>query len=319
MADLVYERRKAVYCKIESTRGVDANPSAATDGVLLREDELQLNPTDIEFVPRSIVRAFYGSFKQVVAAKWVTAQVSLEMAGVGGPGPASPTPGYDALLRAGGLQRVVTPGTQVAWSPVSTGFETLSFAWNQDGRLHKMLGTVCESVVWTANVNEIPRITFNLLGAYVPVVDQALPNPDLSAYLEPLTVGSANTGTFALHGYAACMNQLSITKTNTTARRNLVNCNQQARVSNHEITGQAQIEGTRVADFDPWSRVASGQLGALAFEHGTVAGNIVGLSAGNVQLTNISRAPEDDIEHLNVDLSIQPGAAGNDDLTYLAK
>lgn len=319
MPELISARRKTVALKIESTKGVDAAPSVAADALLLRGENIELQPLDQETVERTLTRAYFGGFEQLPAANWVRATVQLEMAGFGTAGPASPIAGYDAALRVAGLQRAVTPGVQVAYSPVSTALETATMKWNQDGRLHTMLGGVAESIRWRWAVNEIPTIELSLVGAYADTADSPFSIPDVSAYQRPLTVGAQNTAAFTLHGFAGCLQSLEITKANTVALRNLVNCNQNAHVANHAMTGAVELEGNLVADFDWYARIKAATLGALAIEHGTAAGNIVGFSAGQVQLLNPSHPENDDISHIAMDLSILPSVAGNDDGTYLVK
>lgn len=319
MPDPVFERRQAIYAKVEATPGVNANPSPATDGVLCVTDDIQLTPLDQETEERTLVRPFFGAFHQLIAANWVRATIPIECAGFGTAGPASPTPGYDALLRSGAMQRAVSPGTNVAFSPVSTNLETVTLAWNQDGRIHVMVGAVAENVRWVYEQNRRPRLVFDMHGAYVDVADSPLSIPDVSAYQEPLTVGSVNTTAFSLHGYPACMARLEIVKANTVSRRNLVNCEQHVHVANSQTTGSVEMEGVRVADFDWFARIKSGQLGALALTHGITAGNIVEHAAGNVQIINPGRRPVDDIEHMTADLIFEPGAAGNDEHTFIVR
>jgi hypothetical protein len=95
-------RKRALLVKLESAYGTDPTPAAATDAVLAAALDPS-SPLDQEFVERTLVRHFYGGFEQLPTRNYAGVQVDLEMAGFGSAGPASPTAGYDALMRSAAL------------------------------------------------------------------------------------------------------------------------------------------------------------------------------------------------------------------------
>jgi hypothetical protein len=70
------------------------------------------------------------------------------------------------------------------------------------------------------------------------------------------------------------------------------------RLSDREVTGKIDPEANTIATFDPFSRLFAGTTGNLALTIGSTAGNIVKVTAPNVQLTKYG---EGDREGLTVD------------------
>lgn len=312
---MLRKQRLVALCKLEAAYGVDAAPDPATDALQLREEDLKLVPLEIDSVERSIVRHFFGAFQQLVAAKWARVTVSIEGAGFGSAGPATPTPGYDALLRCGAMQRAITPGTKVDYTPISDALPSATFKWYQDGTLHTLLGAVAENVRFGWSVNQRPFIAFDLIGVHVAPSDVALPGPNLAGYQKPVVVNGANTSVFTLHGYAAPMQSLEVTIANRVAKRNLVNSAQKVVVVNRAVTGKVNFESVKLSEKDYWTPIAAGTLGALALTHGPAANRQV-FTGSNVQIANPQFEDVDEIKHTVCDLIFTPSVAGNDELTY---
>jgi hypothetical protein len=156
-------RRQSVLAKLETTYGTDAVPVAGTDGVLLANPSIPDYKLVQEYVERQGLRAYHGAKEQIPTKKYATIALMQELAGFGTAGPASPTPGYDALLRACGLSRTITASTKVDYTPVSTAHESATVVWNADGLNHKITGAR-GSLKISMNNNEIPMLTYDLMG-----------------------------------------------------------------------------------------------------------------------------------------------------------
>lgn len=305
--------RKVLLAKLDVTYGVDPVPAAATDAVLVRD--VKCTPLEIQYADRRLVRAYLGAFQQLVAQKAVSVMVELEVAGFGSAGPASPTAGYDALLRMSGLQRAISAGVKIDYTPISTAFESGTLYFYQDGTLHKVTGARAKSFKMVMKRNEIPVYQIEFWGLYNTPTDVALPTPTVSAFVTPVVVNADNTTALALHGYAACVESLELDLGIESAFRNLINCTNNVRIIDRDVKGKIVLEAETVATKDWWTLVANATLGAFTVTHGPATNRVL-VSGNNVQLTNPSFEEQDKLVHLGLDLRWLPGATGNDEVTF---
>ncbi|MGB1560804.1 MAG: phage tail tube protein [Sinimarinibacterium flocculans] len=305
-------RNRLILVKRESIYATDPTPAPATDAVLIRS--LNPQPLQQQTVDRTLVRGHYGAFEKLPTMGMVSLEIEMELAGFGTAGPATPTPGYDALLRACGFAQTVDPGVSVTYTPVSTGFESCTIYFYQDGTLHKAVG--CRGTVTLAlTKNEIPVYRFQMQGLFQPVLDVPLPAPNFAAYQQPRVVNSQNTTGVSLHGFAnACLSSLEVSLNNQLVHRNLVNCTEEMLITDRQPAGRMVIEATTVAAKDWYAAVRTAALGALAISHGP-ATNRVSIAGGVVQVTEPSFEEEDGIVMLSLGLQFVPTSAGNDELT----
>jgi hypothetical protein len=308
-------RRQSVLAKLETTYGTDAVPVAGTDGVLLANPSIPDYKLVQEYVERQGLRAYHGAKEQIPTKKYATIALMQELAGFGTAGPASPTPGYDALLRACGLSRTITASTKVDYTPVSTAHESATVVWNADGLNHKITGAR-GSLKISMNNNEIPMLTYDLMGRYNAVTDVAFAAPTVTAYQRPQAVSPDNTSAFTLHGFGtACLQSFEFDMGYELSFRNLVQCTENAFPRDRVSKGKVTLEATTVAQKDWFAAVRAGTLAGFTITHGTTAGNKVVFSGSNVQLLNPVYGDDEENLMLTMDLLWVPGSAGNDEFT----
>lgn len=308
MAGGLLQRNAALLVKIETTYGTDAVPTGAANAVLV--SDLKMRPMDMETVSRNLIRPFLGSSEQMPTKIYNGCEFSAELAGSGAAGTA---PALGALLRACGFAETVTAGVEVAYAPVSTGFESVTFYVNLDGVLHKGLGAR-GTVSLSLKNNDRPLAKFNFTGLFVPVADGALPAVNFAAWKKPLPVNRTNTPTFTLHGYAAMVDDLQVDLGNQVVYRGLIGGAESVRLVDRKATGSVLMEAVKVADKDWWTSIRNVVTGPLALVHGLVAGNIVEVEAPNVQIHTPDYQEQDGILMLSGKLAFTPGATGNDEL-----
>lgn len=320
----IFVKRRALLVKREVTPGVDSLPVAATDGVLLRS--LDVVPIEINTVDRTLVRAFFGAFQQITVGKMVKITAELEVAGFGTAGPATPTPGYDTLLRICGHSRTIVatvPGPPVVpgrvdYRPISTGFDAATIYFYQDGTLHR---AVCcrGEMSMELNLDQIPVYKFEIMGLYAGVpTDTAMVTPTLTAYQTPLAVGASNTTLAKFLGANAtgiALQSLSVKLGNNLVYRDLVNTDELVRLVNRQTTGSFTIEAPMLAERDVYSLVLNNTLTSIDITHGTVVGNRVRFVSDFVQVVNPKFSESDEIVMLSGDLRFVPSTAGNDEYT----
>lgn len=306
----------AALAKRETAYGTDAAPTAAADGVLLHD--FDLTPLDQEYVDRTLVRHFFGAPEQIPTRSFARAQFMVELAGFGAAGPATPTAGLSALLRANGLSQTIAASVDVQYAPISGSFDSATIWTYIDGLAHKITGA---RGTWgfDMTVNEIPYLTFDMVGRYVAVADLPMISPTLTAYQTPKVVNSANTTGFQLHSMTtALLRSMSFRANNEIALRNLVGSSDEILIVNRAPEANFDIEQTLVATKDWFAAIKAGTIGNLAITHGPATNQVV-FTSSRLQLIEPDYDIVDNILHLTTGGRFVPSAAGNDDYLLTIK
>ena len=305
-------RLRTLFAKREVTYGTDPTPTGAADAVLLRS--IKVSPLMQESVDRTLVRPYYGGFEKLPTKAKLQFDIELEAVGFGTAGPASPTAGYDALLRICGLSRTVNAGVSVVYTPTSLTFDSATLYFYQDGTLHKALG--CRgNLAINFTLDQIPVYKLTIWGLYGGVTDVALPAATLTSYQTPEVVNAINTTALNIHGFTtAALRSLEVNLNNQLVHRDLVNTTQEILLTDRLTQGSLQIEATTVAAKDWWTLVRNATLGVLSVQHGT-AGKRIKLDSPRLQLLAPDFADQDNIVEMPMQLSFVPSSAGNDEIT----
>lgn len=309
-------KKKLALAAIESTYGTDAAPGSA-DAVLTHN--LDITPLEADYVARELDRHNFGGEEEIPVGVHVTASFEVELAGAGSK--ATP-PGYGPLLRACGLAETVvdsdSDGTddQVEYSPVSTGFESVTLYTYWAGNLHAIVGAR-GTFSLSFSPQGIPRLSFNFTGLWQDPSATTPPAPDFSAFQQPLAVSDAND-TFSLHGQSPVMRELSVDLGMEVNYQNVVG-QENVAITDRAVTGSCNIDAPLISTYDWFATAKNAQLGALSHVHGTTAGNIVEVAAPNVQVKSPSYGEDNGIRTLEMDLALVPTDAGDDEFKLITR
>jgi hypothetical protein len=186
----------------------------------------------------------------------------------------------------------------VRYRPVSTGFESATIYFNNDGILHKATGC---------------RGTFSIYNA---PTDTAAPATTYSDQATPLIFKAGSTSAVSVLGYAdCCLMSVNLDIANEIVYRELVGCTKQVLITNRAPAGEVVIEAPTIAAKDYFSIANNDTTGLLTFMHGTTAGNQVTMLAPIVDILNPTYSDSDGIQMLNLPYVAIPSSAGNDELT----
>lgn len=297
----------ACLAKIEATYGIDSVPTAAANAIQL--SDVTFTPVAGEEVKRDILRPYLGNQGTLFVADYTELKCKVEIAGSGAPGTA---PGFGPLLRACSIAEVITATTSAAYNPISSGQEAVSIYFVRDGVKHVMLGARGTATLSLAP-KEIPQFEFTLRGLCGPITDAAMPAAVYTGYQTPLVVSVANTPTWTLHDYATIAESLSIDLANTVEPRILVN-KESIEVTDRQATGTMVVQATSLAEKDWFSIYRAHTRGTLSIVHGKTAGNIVEISAPQVQIGRPTEGQTQGILNYSLPLLLCTGG-GNDELT----
>lgn len=97
-----FVRSTVILLKEETEYGVDAEPSSATDALLISDAAIETNFT---MVDRNVLRQYFGASDQACGSSHVKISFSVELSAAGTKGA---TPAWDTVLRCCGWGKVTT-------------------------------------------------------------------------------------------------------------------------------------------------------------------------------------------------------------------
>lgn len=304
-------RKRTILAKTEVTYGTDPTPTGAANAILLRN--LNVTPMNAELAQRDLIRPYLGNSDSLVAAKSVALDFEVEMAGSGAAGTA---PAYGPLLRACGMSETVNASTSVVYTPVSTGFKSVTIYFNIDGILHKILGAM-GSVELTINTKQIPVLKFSMQGLYSAPTDTAAPTAVYTGFMVPEVANTTNTTAFSLLSYSGILSSLSFNVNNQVNYRTLIGL-EEIIIVDRKPSGVAVIELPTIAAKDYYAAASEGTTGALSILHGGTTGYKVQIDAPRLVLQNPSLQDDSGVAMLSIPFVVTPDS-GNDDFTITVK
>jgi len=277
MADPIAAESKVLLAKIEGTYGSDPAPTGAANAILATG--FQVSPMEAEEASRDLERPYRGGQEQVPVAIRGVMTFSTELAGSGAAGTA---PAWGPLARACGMAETINAGVDVSYAPISASYESVTIHFWQGPTRHVFLGCRGTATI-TVPAQAIPRIRWTFTGIWTQPSDQAPATPTLTAFQEPLVATTVNTPVFTVDAVSLVLRQLSFDLANQVEPRFLIGADAVVIVDSAELIS-ATIEATPLATFNPFSLAYQRTKVAVALTHGTVAGNIVAISAPTSQV-----------------------------------
>lgn len=221
------------------------------------------------------------------------------------------------------------------YTPVSTGFESITLYMYFDGVLHRLTAGRGTFTV-DGPGGELGNFSFTMTGNYEVVTDAALPaatfepqvpqqvelarlivNPDedLTAAPSDLTTAPNNCGTYEnqLNGEIddLCAASFSLDLGNTVSPRECINDPDAFKgvvITERNMTGSFDPELELVATHDFWNILATADVLAWEARVGTTRGNVVRFESDSVQYGGLSYADRDGLRVLEVDLQFSATA-----------
>jgi hypothetical protein len=267
-------KSKIVLVKSEGPDyAVDPAPTGALDAMLLTD--VQLQPMEGEEVSRNLELPYMGAQETFVTAVRAVLTGSFELVGSGTAG--TPPP-WAPMLRACGVAQVVTATTSVEYSPVSDDHESVGIHFWIGPSRHILLGAKGTGVI-TMNAQGIPVCRVTLTGLFVLPADQARPVVDLSKFQLPQIATKANTPGLTIAGVSFVMRSFELNLNNDVQPRMLVGVERIVIVDRNE-TLRTTVEAVPYAIYNPFQRALLNTRAAVVLEHGTIAGKLVTIRAG---------------------------------------
>ena len=260
-------RREVILAKIEATYNTDPVPVAGTDAILVEEPTWANEAT--RMIERPAIRASLGMLAQVYGGSMRTIGFTVE---VKGSGTADVPPELAVLLRACGFAETIVAATSVTYDPVSTGIDSITIYYFQDGILLKLTGArgVCTG---TFETGALGKLQFTFTGHILAETDVALPSPTYDSTVPAPVINTP----FALGAFSAVVSQLAFDMGNQVSAvpdMAAVDGFGEVRITGRDVIGSFDPESTLIATHDFFSEWKNGTVQALTSGLiGSVAGN----------------------------------------------
>ncbi len=303
-------RKQMILAKIEETYGTDPVPAEGLNAILT--SNLTRTMYDGNRVQRNVDLPYMGNDFSINTAPFVTVSFDVELAASGTAGTA---PQFGCLLRACGLDEDIVSSTSVTYAPVSGSFESVTFYYNYDGEMQKIIGARGTATINMAR-GQLPTISFTFTGRYAKPTAVTQYDPTYTAAV-PFPFSSYNTTTFSLHSQAVYGESFSLDLGCSVVHRNLAGFDG-VLITDRAPAGSCMFEAVSIATKDFFAAAESHRgavtAGALSIVHGVGSGKICTISSSKVQI-GITESESDNIRMFNADLIFVPTDSGNDEFS----
>lgn len=316
-----YARNMALMAKVETTAGTEAAPSALTDGLLIAGD-INIEPLVITAAERNLMLPYFGGSMSLLAMVSTKVSFSVELAGSGTAGTAAAW--SSLLLGCAMAQSALTAPVRVEHTPVSSSLKTLTLHLNDDGVLHKLIGSM-GSCKLAMKKGETPKLSFDFIGSYSPVTAVAMPALTLSAWKVPLPMAKANVTDITLGctysagalsgGTVYQSNGLEIDLGNKSSFFSTLG-SERAEISDRDSTCSFELELTAAQEVQAISDMRDNSTTGIGFTIGSVSGAKLLIFAPALQRTAIKKASNDGIRMIGFDGKLTP-VSGNDEIRII--
>lgn len=307
---------KILASKKEAVYATDAAPTLAENAILTRN--FSAKPIEADRLDRNLDGRGFGATASAPSNERQTISYETEIAGAGAAGTA---PAWMELLEGCGMAApVLTAGVDAVQRMAAAGSVMSSLTQHHwiDDQLRKMVGSRGTfSIDMTANAYAFLAFSFTgIIPDLDPFTVAAAGEATIDRWKDPVEVNNVNT-MLTLDAFALVTRSLRIDANVPVTMRNLVGA-RYVRRGNHNATGRLSVEAPSVGAKDLYAIMRSGARVPLLATHGTVAGNIVEVSAPKIQITDITERDEDGLLMWDMDLLLTI-EDGQDDLVLTAR
>jgi len=285
--------REIILAKTETVYGTDAAP-VGTDAVLF--DKASWSHDSVRMNERPAVRSSLAPLKAVYGGSLKQIKITCEIKGSGTAGTA---PEIGPLWRACGLGETIVAVTSVTYKPVSSGKESCTIYYYQDGVVHKLTGCVGEPS-FSVDVGGRAMVDFTMTGHSVAPIDAALPTPTYDATTPPPFLSAS----FTVDSYAAVITKLAFSLGNAIGKPGNASAADgygTIQITKRGVKGSFDPEYNLIATYDWITKWRTGATGALATGTiGSTAGNRWAISMPAVYYSEMGPGDREGVRTLEV-------------------
>jgi len=289
--------REVILVKTETTYNTDPTPTGVADAVLVETPSWAMEGARMN--ERPVVRASLGKVQQVYGGSLRAISFNCELKGSGTAGTA---PEIGALLRACGFGETIVASTSVMYAPVSTGIESATIYYYQDGRLTTLTG--CRGTVsFSFEAGGLGKAAFNFIGHSATPTDVTITT---GTYDSVVPVAFKDIS-FSIDSFAAVIGTFSFDMGITLAtppNPSSIDSYGDVQITMRDVTGSIDPEDELVATEAFEANYRNGTSMALATGSiGSTTGNIYAISMPAVYYRDIAQGDRDGIRINNLNFA----------------
>ena len=299
-------RLTTLLAKIEPVSGIDALPTAGLNAIRLYEGTIQ--PLEGDEVTTQYMQAYFGASESTQVTQYMSMSFKVPFSGVAAAGD---EPGVGTLLRMCSVSMTEDAGIKHVFAPVTTDPESGTIYCNIDGILHKSLGVRGNAKVDVA-AKGAPSWSFDLMGAFVPLVDAPLPTGLVyTPFLKALPVNKTHT-TALLDGITLAAYSFSFDMGNTVTKEDLMNVDS-VDITDRVSTGSVTFRTNSIATKN-WVAMARDRAKVpLILKHGQAATNTISIQSTLAEIGKPTYGDSNGNHTTTLPLRFIPTDAGNDE------
>lgn len=302
-------KRSLILIKTEVTYGIDPNPSAGTDALLVSDLKLSW---PVEVVDREVLDGSLSPFRPLHARKFAVMEFIVEMKGSGAAGTGSD---WDAALLSCGFSVTTVASTSDTYDPVSTSLDSCTIYAYRDGLKYELNGGR-GNVKFDFPAGKVATMTFTFTGHAVAPIDSALPSPTVDSTVPKVVKNSS----FVIGSFPAIVSSLELDMQNQVVVPDDINASDgygEVQIVNRTAQGSFNPEVESVATKDFYAEWTTGLAQSLTIQVGVTSGNILILTAPRIVFRELSEADREGI--MTYDLQFTAARNTGDDEVKLVQ
>lgn len=276
--------KRAALCKVESSYGTDSVPTEGANAIRMMNGKI--TPFEGEVLERDELNLDMGQALKDLVGRHCIFEFDVELAGSGVAGTA---PALGPILRSCGLAETIVADTSVAYTPVNSGFESLSTYWFEGTNKTAFIGARGEAEVQLDKMRK-GRLHVRQMGIFASNANASFPTPTLTAWQRALYATKANVPTFTIDSYAVTANSLKLRTGNALRYLERIN-RQEIPIDDRKPSWEAVIEDVAISAKN-FRTMVNGAGVALSVVYGITAGNILTIAAGSCQIQPFSEGAD---------------------------
>jgi len=203
--------RRVILIKEEATQGVDSVPTNA-DAILV--ENVAWSHVGNRKVERATIEATFGKRQALYGGTLMQLTFSMEVKGITSGAldfTADAPPDIDVPLRICGIAATALVPT-LTYNPVSSGQESATIEFYDDGKLYRLLGCMGD-VSGVTKVGDKGMLSFTITGHVASITSTAIPTVTYDSTVPPVYIGVS----FSVGGFAGVIESVTWGLNNTIA------------------------------------------------------------------------------------------------------
>ena len=226
--------------------------------------------------------ASYGADDVIPGAAMGTATFAVQLNGVADAGD---VPDWGVILRGMSYAETISAGSDVTYSPVLTGAETLTVVGHHDSNSYKYVGSIVTSLTANFSANALPQLDVGIMSRNVSVATLAAPAQP--QYRTPLPVQGGNT-VLTVDGLDLCFSSAAMSFEVAHTDPTTVVCTDPDEITNIAATFTGTVKDAGF-DVKNWEAKFANAFVPVQLVHGSAGGERITIASAEAKITALDK------------------------------